>query len=184
MMFISLTYAKEYIRNTSFEDEGHTSAEAKHWGVWGVGLARVAEWHPIFDGDFMMGYKHWELPTGSTGSSGIFQDLQNVKIGQVYTFSVNVYADSPEWGSLAEKIELCLEGTVNGEQVIFASEEFSINELAANGSWKRLSVQAMASTELMRVLVIFYPYPNANKGGAVKIDGIDVTRESFPSKIK
>lgn len=168
--------AQELLSNLSFEDADKNPAKAESWGVWGDGVERVTDWEPTADGYAMIGYKHWELPHGTTETSGIFQDVADAQIGETYQFSVYVSADQPDWGSPADKIELRLETNLEGKQVHIASREFAIDDLIGDG-WKRISIQSMAPNGMLRALIIFHPSSEDNKGGAIKIDKTKLTKK-------
>ncbi|WOO43346.1 carbohydrate binding domain-containing protein [Rubellicoccus peritrichatus] len=168
--------AGKHLLNTSFEDMDIVSEKAEHWGVWGPALVRVVDWEPTADGMAMIGYKHWEIPFGTSETSGIFQDTQGIETGETYEFSVYVNADNPDWGMHPEKIELRLETTLDSKQVHLATREFEVRDLIGDG-WTRLSIESMASNEKLRALIIFHPSIDDNKGGALKIDKAQISKK-------
>jgi hypothetical protein len=138
-------------------------------------MNRETAWTPTHSGQCLMGYHHWQI-TG-TDNSGIWQDVPKVKIAQRFKFSVYVNVDQTKPGdNPAQKIELRLECTRRGEQVVIQSVTTKIDDIPKNaGAWTQLSVSGQTPENNLRVLISITPAANAPRGGAVKLD--DATLE-------
>src|SRR5271156_4055173 len=87
----TLNLPAQVLLNPSFEDAGTSADLAANWNRWGNWINRETDWTPTHSGGCMIGYHHWQIVDDQT--SGIWQDVQSVKAGQRFTFSVWVWSD-------------------------------------------------------------------------------------------
>jgi hypothetical protein len=172
-LIAQLTIAAE-LKNASFEKADTHTAKPAHWGVWGEKLERVTGWSPKLDGEAMIAYKHWEIGSSHTASSGIFQDAEQVVAGATYAFTIVGFADKPDWGNLDGRVEIRLEATIDGKQVYLDRETSAFDKFL--GEWKKFTVRAKTPVDNIRAVVEFKPASSENKGGAFKIDLTDLSR--------
>jgi hypothetical protein len=162
--------ADNLLKNASFESEGASADTAANWSRWGDWINRESSWMPTHSGKCLLGYHHWQIT--SQANSGVWQDVSNVKSGQKFKFSVFVFADAPDKSddAAAEKIEVRLEATRNGQQVAIESVSVPVSEIPADSAWHEVSVSGTTPEDNLRVLVVVTPAANAPRGGAIKID--------------
>jgi hypothetical protein len=155
------------IQNSSFEESGAEPGEAQAWGQWGNGWERVhlSEWAPVLGAEWMLAYKHWEQK--SNANAGVFQDVAGIDQGKEYRFSVWMYSDVPEWGSLPRYVELRLESIVDGAPTTVATEIFSPADMPTE-EWLELQVSGVAPLDNLRALIVVAP--SDQPGGALKFD--------------
>ena len=155
--------------NPDFEEPSGSPTEIHGWGTWGKGLFRVdeSEWSPVAKGKAMLGYKHWEQRDQE--SAGIFQDAEGIKAGRSYKFSIRLYLDNPESGSLPESLELRLESKIDGEMSTVTFEKLEPQKME-KGKWLTVSLTGTAPQDNLRALVIVTP--SKQPGGALKIDDV------------
>lgn len=156
------------LRNASFEQAGRAPDQAADWGRWGDWMNRETGWSPVRDGQCLIGYHHWQIE--KEASSGLFQDVKGATAGHRYTFRVQAMRDAVPAGTyLADRVELRLESTVDGKQVVIASKSYRVRDIATD-HWVPLEVSGTAANDTLRVLVIVYPSSKTPRDGAVKFD--------------
>jgi hypothetical protein len=166
-VFIAVATLKlpaQVLQNPSFEDAGATPDVAANWNRWGNWINRETDWSPTHSGTCLIGYHHWQVVDNQT--SGIWQDVQNIKAGQRFTFSIWVYSD--QTNSPASSIELRLEATVDGKQVTISSATTLVKDMPFN-DWHQLTVTGTTPKDNLRVLFAVTPSAG-NRDGAIKFD--------------
>lgn len=158
------------LKNPSFEelmlDTGDQAADWSRWGQW---LNREMDWTPVRDGRALIAYHHWRIE--DSGDSGMWQDVANVKAGKRYTFSVYANADTGQSGRRPPReVELRLESTLNGRQVVINSRKFLGQQIAQGERWSRLEISGTAASDTLRALIIVYPARKSDRDGAIKLD--------------
>jgi hypothetical protein len=167
-------HADDLLVNPSFETQGDSMDTAASWNRWGDWINRETGWNPTHSGQCLIGYHHWQIT--SANNSGIWQEVQKVKAGQLYKFSIFACVDQLGAGANPlEKIELRLEATRDGKQVTINSATYKFADFPKDGSWMQLSVSGQTPENNLRVLVIITPAASGPRGGAVKLD--DATLE-------
>ena len=155
------------LMNPSFEDADESAENtygdlAAKWGRWGAWMNRETGWKPVRTGKCVIGYHHWEIE--DDGTSGIYQDIEDVPSGKSYTFKAHVMKDKD---TDAENVEMRLE--LFGGATTVASVNYPVSDLKA-GEWKELTVSGTPETDGIRVLVIVTPKQGGDRHGAMKID--------------
>lgn len=168
------------LENTSFETQGPSPSEIHAWGTWGKGIFRVdkSEWAPVHEGDAMLGFRHWESDTQET--VGIFQDVKDITAGTLYQYSVMVYLDSPESGTLPSQIELRFESEIDGAMATVSKRIFDPKEIERD-KWIEINVVGTAPKDNLRVLLIITP--SDDPGGAIKFDNVKIIK-TIPSTLQ
>jgi hypothetical protein len=184
LVFIALTSLNlpaQTLLNPSFEDAGTTPDTAANWNRWGSWINRETEWNPPHSGSCLIGYHHWQIEDAQT--SGIWQDVQGVKTGQRFTFSLWVWVDQAY--NPAATIELRLEATVDGKQVTVASTTTAGKDVPCN-AWHQLSVTGTTPKDNLRVLIVATPCATTPRDGAVKFDdaSLDPATDQAPAAQK
>ena len=173
---LSVTVAYSQLVNGSFEEQGEQADRAAGWDRWGDWMNRETDWTPTHDGNCLIGYHHWQIEKGDT--SGLWQDVQNIEPGKMYTFTVYANVDHADDGDgNPREVELRFETTVNGEQSTVASKKFKFKNLATGDDWSQLQVRATAPNDVLRVLIIVTPAKDHNRGGTIKFDDASLTHE-------
>ena len=168
-----LTMAQQ-ITNGSFEDFVDDPGAPEGWSTWGEWIKRETGWWPTFSGKAMLGYHHWQVKGDFT--SGVWQDIQGVKAGQKFKFSVSMMVDKHEDGAnTAEEVELILECTKNGQQETVATKKIPLADFPADGQWREVSVEGTTPVNSLRVLISVQPAREGSRTSAVKFD--DATLE-------
>lgn len=167
------------LRNPSFElPKAGASDEAESWFRWGDWINRETDWTPVYDGQAILAYHHWRIQ--GDADSGIWQDLEAVEKGVRYAFSIRANADLGAEGASASEVELRLESTVDGRQVIVNSRRFPVEFIAQGDQWSKLEVSGTAANDTLRVLVLVYPAGDEPRDGAVKFDGAELIAATWP----
>ncbi len=165
--------AQAHLQNTSFKEAGDRPANAAHWGVWGEKVERVTGWEPRLDDEAMVAYKHWELADEHRASSGIFQDAQNIRAGRMYELTVHAYADKPDAGTAAGRVEIRLESTIDDQQVYLNRRVINADDFL--DEWKAFSIRARPPVDNLRAVIEFHPSASEKKGGALKIGRLQLS---------
>ena len=170
---LSLTFAArgaDLLVNPSFEEPGDQEDLAAGWSRWGDWINRETGWTPIHDGTCLLGYHHWQIE--KNGTSGFYQDIENVTPGKTCTFSLYANADKVADGEQAPvSVEVRLETTVDGEQSTIISKRYEVSALAGGEEWSKLSVSAKVPAKTLRALVVITPGDGSKpRGGAIKFD--------------
>ena len=155
------------LKNGSFEDAGTQPDLAENWTRVGGGFNRETQWSPTHSGTAELGYHHWEID--SKASSEMWQDVP-VQAGKRYRFSVFALRDDPKGANDVAKIELRLDGQLDGHPVTLNSTTLKASEIGAGSKWTRAVVDGTALGDTMRVHIIVSPAAAAPRGGAVKLD--------------
>lgn len=172
----ALLYAQE-LQNPSFEQPMESglwgSDRAANWERLGGWFNRETTWSPVFDGECMLAYHHWQIKQSEP--SVVYQDIANVPTGKLYTFSIKTFKDK---FTNAEFVELRLEPFLGGAPL--ARNTYGMSNLKG-GKWNELSVTGMPVTAGVRVLVSVKPGHSSERKGALKFDQAGFTvRNQFP----
>ncbi|MEM6332018.1 MAG: cellulase family glycosylhydrolase [Planctomycetota bacterium] len=166
--------AHNLLANGSFEvaASGEQSARAEGWSRWGHWMDRVIDWTPVRDGRAIMSYQHWQVEDSE--SSGVWQDVSDLKPGQLYRFEVFANLDpGAGGGAAASAVELRIESVRTDGSTLtltLATHTWDAEELARGDRWSKLSIDALATQRPMRVLIVVYPNETRPRDGALKFD--------------
>ena len=144
------------------DPENWESELAVHWGRWGQWINRETGWAPRHGGDCVLGYHHWRIE--GTDSSGVFQDIPDLRAGKEYTFNVYVSKDD---NTNLESIELRIEPHEGGDTL--GSYMYGIRDVR-KGKWRLLTVSGTSGGTGLRVLIIVTPKARGERKGALKFD--------------
>ena len=165
---------KNLLKNGSFEAAG-SSDTAAGWDRWGQWINRETAWTPTHDGTAMIGYHHWQRD--SADDSGMWQDVA-VTPGERYEFGLFAHADAPTDGGRATlRVTIALEALADGKPVLVASRDADVASLESAGGWSLLTVNAVAPTSSLRVLIRVAPSEQGPRAGAVKLDDSFLRRD-------
>jgi hypothetical protein len=165
------------LKNASFEDAGDSPDIAQYWNRWGQWINRETGWTPTHSGACLLGYHHWQIE--DTNNSGVWQDVDGVKAGQRFKFSVFVAVDKGGPGTAPVKeIELRLECAHGGTQLSIQSAKYAPADIPTDGNWHQLSVTGTTPENNLRVLLVVTPADNAPRGGSVKFDDASLQQVS------
>ena len=153
------------LKNGSFDEAGSRPDVADYWQCEGDGFHRETGRTPMHTGTAEMEYQQ----TASANSSQIWQDIP-AQAGRRYRLSVSVLCDDSKDAKDVNKIELRLEGTLDGHAVTLNSMMVKGSEITAGDKWTQLSVDGTALGNSIRAKIIATPATNAPRGGAVKFD--------------
>jgi glucan 1,3-beta-glucosidase len=137
------------LKNGSFEDAGTQEDLADGWTRDGVGFRR--ETGAAHSGKADLGYQGGQ---NSPKSSGIWQEVPATPGGR-YHFSVFVSRDGDAKSQDDTAIELRLEGTLDGRQVILNTTKTHVADVGTSGKWTELSVDgtSLSSSILAHILI-------------------------------
>ncbi|MCC6578860.1 MAG: cellulase family glycosylhydrolase [Phycisphaeraceae bacterium] len=170
--------APNLLLNPSFEEAaGEKDADqAKHWSRWGHWINRETGWEPRHTGQCIMGYHHWEIE--KQDSSGLWQDVDGIVSGTRYAFSIYANLDAAKDGAAnPTSVELRLESTSEGKQLVVASKTYEAKDIARGSQWSLLHVEGTAPANAMRVLVVVNA-GEGRRGGALKLDDAKLSVKS------
>ena len=171
-LFCTLQAGAQTLYNASFEQEGESADLASSWSRWGDWVNRETGWTPVHDGSCLIGYHHWEI--SGEGTSGLYQDLSNADPAKQYTFKIYAMRDDPTEPDQCgpSYAEVRLESTVDGKQIVVASQRCEIGDISTtlSGSWTALTVTGKPINNTLRVLVIAEACREGKRGGSLKFD--------------
>jgi hypothetical protein len=165
LMVICFALRAGLLQNPSFEEPAESPDLAAQWNPWGHWLNRESAWDPTRTGRCMIGYHHWQIESSDT--SGLWQEVTNLKAGQRLKFAVYVWFDQSD--RPLQEVELKLEATHHGRQLTIESAKFSPKSFPS-GQWHQLSVTGTTPEDHVRVILIVTPSPDGPREGAVKFD--------------
>lgn len=158
--------AGQELRNPSFEQPSDPdtwgSDRAAHWERLGGWFNRETTWSPVYNGECMLAYHHWQIK--QRDPSVVYQDVPGAPTGKVCAFTIHAFKDKH---TNAEYVELRLEPYLGGPPL--ASNIYRMGELKGN-RWNELAVTGTPVTAGLRVVVAVKPGRGNQRKGALKFD--------------
>ncbi len=169
--------AENLLQNASFEmvkDPQNAADQAAAWNRWGQWLNRQEDWSPVRDGDAILAYHHWQIP--SADNSGVWQDVEGLTVGQEYRLEVYANLDAGQAvGRSPASVELRLELLKpDGQTLTLATQTYKAADLATGQAWSRLHLTAPATGPKLRVLLVVNPAEDGPREGALKFDDLSL----------
>lgn len=158
--------AGQELRNPSFEQPSDPDAwgsdRAAHWERLGAWFNRETTWTPVFNGECMLAYHHWQIK--QRNPSVVYQDVADAPTGRVCSFSIKAFKDKH---TNADHVELRIEPYLGGPPL--ATNVYRMADLKGN-RWNELAVTGTPATAGVRVVVAVQPGRGSQRKGALKFD--------------